>query len=251
MTSTIGVETHIVINDIHVPFHDKEVFEAFFQFCKDFQPDVVHINGDFIDFPQISKYDKDPNRLLQLQDDIDIGVELLEEIRKYNPKAKIIFHDGNHEARLYKYKWSHPELARLRDFCVPKLLQFERFDISYLKYDQPFIWKKTFVITHGSVARKHSAYSAKAELENWGLSGMSGHTHRLSAHYKTDRAGQRVWFENGCMCMKEKVDYMNGTPNWQHGFSIIFFKKNSKRFYVQQVPIVDKGFIFNNKQYGK
>ena len=555
-TRKVDVETHVVINDIHVPFHDQEVFEAFFAWCKDIKPDVVHINGDFIDFPQISKYDKDPERLLHLQDDIDVGIEVLTEIRKYNPNARIIFHDGNHEARLYKYKWKNPELARLRDFSIPGLLKLKEHNMEYLKYNQPFIWKNTFVITHGTVVRQHGSYSAKGELEKWGMSGISGHcfdeetevltlrgwvkgfdlcpedlvgtmnfntrcfqwnqinqfhsydtfkelvhiknmttdlavtkdhgmivcnrntrelkkisakdlfdlkgdwelfnaipspeskeeyphedltrilvwivadgsfddkrvrfhlkkqrkifalvkllerlgwryrmgkigktgslkttvwlpegfkehyfpekkilgewilehnpftvlqeysitdgcknkssknsyqlssikeseidllqqlfviggmrctkikrkdkhhfiltvntrnsillnpsqlsikdysgkvwcvnvdngtllvrrkgkvcitqnTHRLGSHYKTDRGGDKAWFENGCMCMKDKVDYMNGKPNWQHGFSVIFFNKKSKRFYVQQVPIANKAFMYNGRYYGK
>ena len=138
------LEVHAVINDLHVPYHDQDVIDSFLSWCREHKPDVIHINGDFIDFPQISKYDKDPDRLLELQDDLDQAVELLEQIRSCNPKAKIYFHEGNHEARLHKYKWKNPELSNLRAFTIRSLLELDRFAEKYYSYDQPFVWRKTF-----------------------------------------------------------------------------------------------------------
>lgn len=244
-------EIHAVINDIHVPYHNSSVVYAFLDWCKDIKPDVIHIAGDFIDFPQISKFDKDPDRILELQKDLDEGIILLWDIKKANPCAEIIFHEGNHEDRLNKYKWKNPELHKLRALTVQSLLELDRFCSSYHRINNPYIWKNTFVIYHGNVVRKHGSYSAKAELESFGMSGISGHTHRGGCHYKTDRGGEKVWYENFCMCEKDKVDYMKGKPNWQHGFSVIFFKKKSKRFYVQQIPIINSGFIYGSKHYGK
>lgn len=249
MAAKKGLEVHVVTNDWHVPFHDPTIVDLFLNWCKYNKPDAIHINGDFIDFPQISKYDKDPQRLLNLQDDLDVGIDLLSRIRKSNPSAKIYFHDGNHEDRLKKYKWSRPELAKLRSMNIPAMLEFERNDIIYQKYGEPYVWQNKFMIYHGSVARGASGASAKGELEKWGISGISGHVHRGGSHSKTDARGERVWYENFCMCMKEKVDYLVGVPNWQHGFSAIFFNNKDKEFYVHQIPVVNHKFIYEGVIY--
>jgi predicted phosphodiesterase len=241
------MEVHVVTNDWHVPFHDKEVMRLFLSWCKENKPDVIHINGDFIDFPQISKYDKDPARILHLQDDLDKGIEIFGQIRKANPTAKIYFEDGNHEGRIKSYKWSRPELSKLRSMNVQTMLEMERFKIHYLPYGVPYIWQNKFMIYHGSIARQAAGASAKGELEKWGVSGISGHTHRGSCYSKTDAAGEKVWYENFCMCMKQKVDYIVGVPNWQHGFSVIYFNNKDKEYYVQQVPIINHRFMFNGK----
>jgi len=180
-----------------------------------------------------------------------MGIIILQNLKKASPESKLIFHEGNHESRLHKYKWKNPELSTLRAFSVRSLLDLDKYCDEYYSYDEPYVWKETFIITHGSIVRKHSGQSAKGEIESWGLSGISGHVHRGGCYHKTDRLGDKAWYENFCMCKREKAEYINGIPNWQHGFSIIFFKTKTKRFYVQQVPIINKGFIYNGHQYGE
>ena len=55
-----------------------------------------------------------------------------------------------------------------------------------------------FVLTHGNVVRKHSAYTAKAMYEQYQSSGVSGHTHRLGRYSKTDmHSRSHTWLEQG------------------------------------------------------
>ena len=73
------------------------------------------------------------------------------------------------------------------------------------------------LIRHGEVVRKHSAYTARAELERefHAISVMTGHTHRGGSHYVTTRAGLRQAHECFCLCRLDPPYLQN--PNWQQG----------------------------------
>lgn len=147
-----------------------------------------------------------------------------------------------HEHRLQRYLWQHPEIASLRALELPELLRTEKLGIEYIEYGKP-VFHHEFLVEHGNIARKHSAYTAAGMLQDRQISGISGHTHRLGSHYKTDGNGRvKVWFENGCLCDLEP-EYIYGVPNFQHGFSIGWFTADDNRFTVEQVPII-KGRLF-------
>ena len=101
---------------------------------------------------------------------------------------------------------------------------------------------------HGDIARKHSAYTAKGNVENKGMSVFNNHTHRMGSYYKSDELGDRVGVECGCMC-KLNPEYIDGTPNWQQGFAVIYKKKNSKWFQHYLVKATKGKFIWNGKLY--
>ena len=79
---------------------------------------------------------------------------------------------------------------------------------------------------------------------------LQPHVHRMGACYKTKSDGTvLVGVEMGCLCRLDP-DWMEN-PNWQHGFVVIHKKKNSKRFYLQPIQIIDGAFLFGGKRYGR
>ena len=57
-------ENAVVINDIHFPYQDDKALQLTLKIIKAYQPDIIFINGDAMDFYAISKFSKEPLRSL-------------------------------------------------------------------------------------------------------------------------------------------------------------------------------------------
>ncbi len=239
-------ELHVVLSDLHFPYHDEQAVKLALEFCEREQPDVVHLLGDLVDFYNISRFNKDPNRKLSLQDELDQVTDFLYTMREMLPKAKLIYYEGNHEERLKKYLWSQsPELHSLRVLDLKSLLQLDDLNIEFFDYNT-YNKHKHLVFFHGHLISKWSGYTAKREMETVGGSIIHGHTHRLGSSFQTTFSGAHVAYENGCLC-NLNPEYVRGTPNWQLGFSTVCFVNN--QFFVVQVPIINYSYIWNGQLY--
>lgn len=231
----------VQINDIHIPFHDKETINILYKFYADFLPDQIVIAGDMLDFYELSSFDKDPKRKFCIQDEIDQSYEFLKELKKYC--NNIHFIKGNHEDRLRRFLWKNPSLASIKVLELPKLLNLDTLGINYHNFEYIF---NGFRFTHGTIVRQESGASAKAELLKYGNSMGSGHTHRLGMYVKTDSRGTVAAFEGGCLCGLNP-EYIDGIPNWQQGF--IAYNFIGCRYFAQPIPIIDHKFIYGDKKY--
>jgi hypothetical protein len=225
----------VSLGDWHVPFHDAKSLKGAFDWCKKVQPDILVLH-ELHDFYAISRFDKNPNRQASLQDEIDIVTGYLTELRGLCPASRMILLESNHSDRLRRYLWSKaPALACLRVLEIEGLLELQKNSIEYMEY---FIHQK-FLFKHGDVVSKESGMTARRELAREGMSGVSGHTHRLGAHYRRNRGGEYVWLENGCIC-DLNPEYIKGTADWQQGFSLVSFESRTKKtFFATNVPLVN------------
>lgn len=228
----------LFVSDIHAPYHDEQAINALCAFAKWWKPNVVVFIGDVVDFYAISRFDKDPDRKHELQLEIDKAVAVLERICKVCPTAVKHFVRGNHEDRLRKYIWNRAEeLHGLRSLDVRSLLQLDKLGITY--HENGRMRYHGMVIKHGDIVRKFAGYTSRGEFIETGISGVSGHTHRMAVYFIRNDAGTHLWMEIGCLCQLNP-SYMEGkTPDWQQGFGIGFYKDGSKRFNVDTVPIIN------------
>jgi len=232
------------INDLHIPFHDETATKVAFRFAKYIEPKIVVLH-EWLDWYQISKFDRDPARLNDLQHDINRMCGYLRDLRKILPKTRMVMVKSNHDARLEKYKRVHaPEFHCLDALKIENLFQLADYDI---EYRDNFMFQGV-LCKHGSIVRKYSSYTAKGEFESEGVSGLSGHTHRLGMHFSTKRGGKYVWMETGCLC-DTNPDYIEDVANWQQGLGMFCFKPNSKHFYPCIVPIIDHEIIFGDETF--
>ncbi|HMA77826.1 MAG TPA: metallophosphoesterase family protein, partial [Candidatus Paceibacterota bacterium] len=231
-------------NDIHCPFHDIKAVDMLIDFIRREKPDRIILAGDIIDFYAISRFNKDPKRRGGLRKEIYATRELLYCIRKAAPQAEIDYTKGNHEDRLRRYLWSDAsELEGLDGLTVQDQLCVDKFDINY--HEDGVEEGKLFVY-HGSVVHKHAGYSARAEFEKNGRSGMSGHTHRDGKYTQRTRGGHFVWFENFCLCDLD-AEYIDGVANWSQGWSVI--TSINGRQYVEQIPVINHRYIYKGKEW--
>lgn len=222
----------VVISDIHYPYQDEEAIKAFLRFIKANPVDTVIMNGDILDMYDCSSFDKNPDRINSLQEELNLATKFFGKLRKILPDAEIVFIRGNHEYRLERYLMKHPELFSLDALKLPNLLRLRDFNIGY----EPKAFKLgSLKITHGSIVRKFSGYTAHAELDKNDCSGISGHTHRGGAYFKQTPSRYLAWYEGFCLC-DIHPEYVEN-PNWQQGFLYGYINKDS--FAINPIPIVD------------
>jgi len=238
----------IVFNDTHFPFQDEKCIQLLLECGKRIRPDGYAILGDLIDFYSLSTFDKDPERLNNLQADIDTAASFLCTLRANNKKAQIIYIEGNHEKRLQKFLWRHPEINSLRSMNVEGLLELQQFNIKYISAKGKCAAKYRIgdmYFFHGSVIRKHSGYSAKAMYDKYGVTLMCGHTHRDGKYTKRTEQGHYASWENYCMCQYD-AEYCDFT-DWTQGWSVVTFA--DKRPYVEQIAVIKDMYIYGGKLY--
>lgn len=245
------IQTLVIFNDVHIPFHHVQGCENVLEFCRDIQPDNIAINGDFLDCYSLSSFPKEPGSP-SFQEEIDLGKDMLTRLRRYCPDAEIDYLEGNHEERLKRVIREQRAFYNLKALNLPTLLGLEGLNIHYHAYKHPVDYGPLTVV-HGHRVSKHSGASAKAHLLDDGYQNVViGHTHRMGTYFHSGHSGIRRAFENGGLFDASQLEYVVG-PNWQNGFCVVYLKRNDPS-YLQIVPI-EMGsnceFVWNGKMYGK
>jgi hypothetical protein len=211
-----------IVSDEHFPFQDDKARSVALKVVRDFNPDILAVGLDGIDFYQISSFDKDPARVkVGLQEEINAWKSGQREWKDAAPNAVRYFIPGNHEDRHRRYLWRHPEIASLDVLKLEAVLELDDLGIKYeedkfLKNEEINI-DNVVVIKHGSFVRKGAAMSARAELENehYSISTLTGHTHRGGSYFARTRTGMVQAHECFCLCRLDP-DYVKN-PDWQQG----------------------------------
>lgn len=247
----------VVLTDTHVPYHDQPSLDVVYAIIEKAKPQLVIHLGDLLDCYRISKYDKDPNRLETLQDEIDQARVVLHQIAQVAPTARRVLLEGNHEDRLRRVIWSlqgaQAEIVKLRKVRQtlnwPTLLELDAIGWEFRPYQgqaraEPVL--PHLIVKHGTVVRKWSAFTAKGEWEKYGKGGISGHTHRAGLFYHRDHNGSHAWIEAGCTCTL-LPDYMTDDPDWHQGCVVI--THDGDRFGVEPVYIQDGVGVWRGERY--
>lgn len=245
----------VIYGDTHLPFQDDAALRVVGQIIRMVSPDVVCHDGDLLDAYHLSRFDTNPKRLHRLQDEIDAARAHLAAFRLLAPKARFVFLEGNHEDRLRRAMWSMPPHAKAlmaldavtEALTWPKLLGLDDLDIEFYAYGEQSKAKilPKWILKHGSVVRKLSAYTARAEWEKYGKSGSSGHTHRLGMFMHRDHNGSHCWVETGCTCTLTP-EYTED-PDWMHGCLVLTFEPQTGAFQAEPVYIHQGTTVFRGQ----
>jgi predicted phosphodiesterase len=209
----------VIASDFHVPFHNVRLVENFVRYVADANPDVLVIDGDFLDCESISRFPTKRGRPT-IQMECDAGGEILSALADAAPLAERHLTEGNHEQRLERLLLDNPGLSDLRCLSIPELLGADDLGFTWHPYEQAVDFGRLSVI-HGHYARKHSAYSAKGHLLDGGYDVVvHGHTHRLGAFWETGHRGIRRGYEIGGLFDYDQATYVRGPKNWQNGFAV-------------------------------
>ncbi len=245
-------------SDTHMGYEDPRALAVVLGIIKDVRPSVLIHGGDLCDSYQISKFDKSPERVQRLQDEIDAARIHLHQAAQLAPQARRVLLEGNHEDRLRRLIWSLPgtasELSRLRAFKAamtwPNLLGLDEMGWDFVPaHKQPLVGLlPKMALKHGDIVRSGSAMTARAEYGKYTMSGISGHTHRLGKYYHRDLRDGHVWLEGGCTCRITDVEYAN-LPDWQNGCVVITYKPDGSWFNAQDVYIERGAAMYGTKEH--
>ncbi len=280
-------EKAVAFSDIHFRHEDPEALKATLDFIEELKPDVVFVNGDVPDFPDISRFSNSPLDVLtdedlanlanlvleskqqggskkyikpRLQRDFETIYGFFKDLRKRCPKARIIWVFGNHDHRMQGYIDENARhLAGVRRpgdkddllalSAVTKVNEFG-VEIVYSGLIESSTTYGDLLVGHFYKVSNKSSFTARNLIQQKRSSLIQPHVHRMGACYKTLLDGTvLVGVEMGCLCRLDP-HYMQN-PNWQHGFVVIHKKKNSGRFYLQPIQIVDGAFLFGGKRFGR
>jgi hypothetical protein len=128
----LGIKKMGFISDLQVPFHDPKAIDACFKYLQDQKIDSLFINGDLVDFYQLSDFQKDP-RVRKFDEEYEAIIEMLGFIRATFPLIPIYYNlDANHEFRYERYmRTKAPELLGLNGkFDIEEILMLNTLVLS-------------------------------------------------------------------------------------------------------------------------
>jgi predicted phosphodiesterase len=256
-------ERILVIPDLHCSIHDERAVDLAIQIKQAFKPERIVFLGDILDWAWASeKFKNDPEATSgALKTELD-------SFRKISNKLEAPHIDlllGNHERRPYdlvkKYNGLkgtiEPHIIYKEFGNVPARVKWHKTPDGrcYWQIDPTTnvirIAHGKFTIVHGGIVRKWAAHSAKAQMERWGTSGCSGHSHRFAKYYQRDSCGVRVWVECGHLAKNPPpyVCFNDPAPlNWMQG--VVTIETEGNQFHVNDIPFtLSYGAMFNGRKY--
>ena len=257
---TIGKPwTELIMGDSHMfPGQDSTVVDIALQIITDLQPDGVTHDGDLLECYRPSHHEKNPYFDHTLQAEVDMGRTFLSQVATAAPGARRKFCEGNHEDRLTRLVWGLEgvekaffELDLFREQMTwPKILHLDEIGWEFIPYrEQPALYLPKFLVKHGTRVNANSGYTAKAEHADYGMSGASGHSHRLAAYMQADYNGAHLWLETGCTCSRTSWYGTKRDANWHQGFWVVTFDVETGAFAPEMVFVVNGYTIFRGNEY--
>lgn len=225
-----GHKKGLVINDIHLPYQNNQALTACFNFAKKEKPDFIFINGDLLDFHQLSYFEKDP-RKKRFSEELEMMKEFFDILKK-TFKCKIYFKFGNHEERYEKFLMQKAhELKGVEEFELDIIIKNRVPDIEIIK-DKRIVLLNGLPFIHGHEFGRmlFSPVNAARGLQLKAKhSAVKGDCHTTSEHVTKDILGKiMTTFSVGCLCgLTPRWLPLN---EWNHGFSIIDLNSNKRDY---------------------
>jgi len=212
-----------VFGDVHIPYHDNLALETMFTKFEEEGVDSILINGDLLDFYQLSFHEKDP-RMVHFKDEIEAGKEFLDYCRSRFANIPIYYITGNHENRFERYlRIKASELLDMDEFRLDVILHVAEYKIEVIPFRSKVVFGD-YTIEHGDkIPGAGGVVPARTLLMRLKSNSIVNHFH------KSSESSQRVYgvgepttikaYSLGCMC-DLAPEYME-INEWNHGFAIM------------------------------
>jgi predicted phosphodiesterase len=245
VVSSTGQEKVFVLADIHLPYQSEPALKMAMDRMKAFAPDTIVLLGDVLDLYSVSFFKKDPHRITLAQE-IAYASKWFIKLRNDYPECRIVFVEGNHEARLVSYiQTNSKELNGLDALRIESLLGLDGLNIEYVRNIQRLsdgtgafkIGKLSFLHGHEVRASFGSVNLARLVYLKTQVPVIFGHFHKISTHI-TKRMDGKVQgaFSVGCLCHLS-ADYAP-INEWTAGFAEIMVNRETGNFTVQNKLIL-------------
>jgi hypothetical protein len=224
----------LIGSDFHIwPGSESTALRAFKKFTKDLKPAAVILNGDVLDFPQISKHasigwETTPAPLAEIEAAQD---HLNDIVKSCGRGTRKIWTLGNHD-------------ARFETMIANTASQYKGIKGVHLSDHFP-IWEKGWsawindevVVKHRWKGGVHATHNNAAGS---GKTMVTGHLHSQKVTPYTDYNGTRYGVDTGCVAETDHTAFINYTEdaplNWRSGFAVLTFK-DGRLMYPELVSV--------------
>lgn len=244
-----------IIADLHFPFQsDSHIDRAKNDLLRE-KPDCIVVDGDLVDFFEISKYNTNPSLDFLVENQVPMARDFLFELRRDHPLAKIILVEGNHEFRVRSYlinnaravyKFLRQEI--LPEDILPTALKLNEFNIEWVGTNPNAArWTDTYFSFQGvddlrighfdKVANPTipAGMTVRQLMMKGGGSYVQAHVHRAGLIFNTDIQGRISWgMETPCLASDP---HYRSFVNWQRGVS--FLEKDGKGRWNPRLVVYD------------
>ena len=237
----VEFDTALVISDVHLPFHDDSLEVALAE-GKRRGVDAIIINGDLLDFYSLSFFDKDVS-ITKLVDEREQGEAFLEHLRGRFPKAQIIYKEGNHEERLWRYMIRKcVELKDLPELSLAGLLHTNNYGVRMVTDKRPIKAGPHLQLLHGHEflsPMTNPVNPARGLYLRTKCNSMCGDMHQTSQHTEAGLASTVSTWSVGCLCQLHPA-YMP-LNKWNHGFAFIHLHGDEWR--VENLKVINGAVV--------
>jgi predicted phosphodiesterase len=232
----------LIISDLHFPYQDNAAIRAAIKYGKEKKVTCILINGDLIDFANISRHEKDW-RMRSVSQEFEAVREFLIELRSHFPKCKIVYKYGNHDERWEKFLFlKAPEIFDDNEFKLEVRLKLAELKIDVVKDMLPIKIGKLNVLHGHELQGGGGVNPARATFLKTIDNVIIGHCHRSSQHTEPTFSGDVIVVTSqGCLCgMYPMFSRIN---KWNHGFSYVELNIKTGEYQLQNLKII-KGKVF-------
>lgn len=228
----------LIISDLHFPYQDNDAINVALNYGLEKDVNCILINGDLIDFANISRHDRDFRNRSTIYE-IEQVRYFLEILRDYFPKSRIIFKYGNHDERWDKWLYTNaPEFFELDDLQLEKVLRLNDLQIEVVKDKRPIrIGKLTILHGHEIVGGSGGVNPARATFTKTLESVLVGHYHKTSSHVERTMNGDIISVQSiGSLCGLTP-SYMP-INKWNHGFAYCTLDIKTGEYHLENKQII-------------
>lgn len=235
----------LLISDLHVPYHSIEALSIAIDYGKKHEINCIFLNGDLMDFFQISRFMK-TKRKRSVSQELEAAREVLDVLNKEFPSVPIFFLKGNHDNRLEHYLAEKaPELLDMDEYRLEELLDAKKRNMVVLE-DSVLCKLGKLNVTHGHLLLRGffaPVNAARGTFLRAKASTLISHVHKVSMHTETT-IGQKtiVTYSTGCLC-ELNPEYSPFANNYSHGFAHVR-TQTSGNYRVKNIQILN-GVIIN------
>jgi hypothetical protein len=178
------------------PMHDRAACDLAIQCAQVLQPATIVLLGDHLDLAEWStKYPRPPEHIETTEPAARELHWFLAQLRLACPSARIVYLEGNHDARIRKLMEERaPGGARLRPvddpdgtpmLSIPRLLALDALDVEYVGPYGAEWWWGDVRVTHGDTVRGGGGKTTSAVVAKSHHSTVMGHIHRAELASRT------------------------------------------------------------------
>ena len=235
----------LFIPDTHIPYHDRRAWKLMLQVPQELGFHTCRIGGDFWDCYAVSAHSKNPNRLTQVEDELEDVNKCLDQLDACGFKRKV-YVEGNHEFRLKRaLQDKMPQLYNM--VTLKKLLRLKERGWEFVPYMDDTLIGKLYT-TH-CIGNSSNAMKAFNKYQD---NVVTDHNHAIDFHVRGNaKSVPHVSATFGWLGDVEKVDYMhkiNARTNWALGFGVGFLEENGC-IHLQPAPLVNYRVVVEGRLF--